>query len=143
MINKNIIDIKSLGISQDIKEIRNDGTSSNQIRIKLAKIKSNRRAREKQYVKEDIKKRPTQELIENKGEIKRKAYTYGSKVESGIEKGLATTTHKLGQLAKQRVISRKVLKKSRMSYTIPDRKVENVFNDENRFFKGAVASGFI
>ena len=38
----------------------------------------------------------------------------------------------------KKVKYRRILKKSTMSYSMPNKKVENIFEDENRFFKGAV-----
>jgi len=75
--------------------------------------------------------------------FKTKALILGSKVESGTEVALAKASQKLGQLAKKKVKTRKILKKSKTSYKMPSRKVENIFEDENRFFKGAMRNGML
>jgi len=79
----------------------------------ISKIRDTSKARERKFLIQDIKKRNAQELIDNKGETKRKLYLSGSKVESGTEVALAKASQKLGQLAKKKVKTRKILKKSK------------------------------
>lgn len=90
--------------------------------------------------KENLKK---QRVSERKQAFKTKALILGSKIEAGVEKTLAGSLSKLGQLAKKQITSRKILKKSKTSYKMPNRQVQNIFEDENRFFRGAVKNGFI
>jgi hypothetical protein len=39
---------------------------------------------------------------------------------------------------KSKIISKKIFKKNKMTITIPERKVESSWNDENRYFKGDI-----
>ena len=71
------------------------------------------------------------------------ALVLGSRIEAGINVALEGSLNKLKKIAKAPITSRKILKKSKMSYTMPKREVTNVFNDENRFFKGAINNGLI
>lgn len=102
----------------------------------ISKIRSIQSKREKEFITKDLKKRTAQELIDNKGEIKRKSYLGGSKVEAGTEVALTKITKGIGKLSKQKIKVKKVLKKSRIDYKMPKREIENVWEDESRFFKG-------
>jgi len=62
---------------------------------------------------------------------KEKAKEVVAKVSSKIAKGV-------DKALKTKVVSRRVLKKHDMSYSMPSKKVENIFEDENKFFKGAL-----
>ena len=53
-----------------------------------------------------------------------------------IEKKRKTLKEKLSKLLRKKVISRRVLKKSQATVTIKERPRENIFHEENRFFKG-------
>ena len=68
---------------------------------------------------------------------------FGSKVEAGIERGLYGVQKKIGQLAKTKMVSKPILKKSKTSYKMPDRPISNIFEDDNKFFKGAVKNEFL
>lgn len=47
------------------------------------------------------------------------------------------------KLKKSKQISlKKLLKKSKTTYKMPERDVESVWDDENKFFKGAVKNEF-
>lgn len=94
------------------------------------KGKEEKLQREKEYLQRA-------KLKQTAKQVGTKALILGSKVEAGVETALAKTTQKLGQLAKQKIVSRKILKESKMSYRMPNRPVESVWGDENRFFRGA------
>lgn len=44
--------------------------------------------------------------------------------------------------SKDRISIKKLLKKSKTTYKMPDRPIHNVFEDENRFFRGAIKNEF-
>ncbi|MCD6300572.1 MAG: hypothetical protein J7L82_00695 [Staphylothermus sp.] len=67
---------------------------------------------------------------------KEKAKEVIGKVSSNVNKGVQ-------KALKTKMVSRRVLKKHDMSYSMPNKRVENIFEDENRFFKGAVQNGLL
>jgi hypothetical protein len=50
-----------------------------------------------------------------------------------------TDTKKIISNIKKRVISKDIIRNSRHTVNIPEREVESVLNDPNRFFKGELA----
>lgn len=106
----------------------------------LTKLKEEKEKKERllggiNSAQKNLRQQQRKEAIQK---IKTKALLFGSKVEGGINVALEKGTQKAGQLAKQRVIFRKILKPSKTSYKMPDRPVASVWGDENRFFKGAI-----
>jgi len=100
------------------------------------RAKGEKLEREKKYLQRA-------KLKQTAKQVGTKALILGSKVEAGVNVALESGMRKLGQLAKAKVTSKKILKKSKTSYKIPDRQVENVWNDENKFFRGAVSNGML
>jgi len=145
-MNRNkTIDLKKYGMLEDIKEAKGDKGFAKALASKIHKIKQEGTKREESHIKyisglkEKIKegKRlnlPTATYNEQVREHKR--YISGSKIESGVHMALESSTAKLGQQLKQRVISRKILKPNKIIVHIPDKKIESSWDDENRYFKG-------
>ena len=44
---------------------------------------------------------------------------------------------------KLKVVSKKIIKKGQTTYTIPKQRVESVWEDDNKFFKGVVKNEFL
>jgi len=44
--------------------------------------------------------------------------------------------------SKDRISIKKLLKKSKTTYKMPSREVSNIFEDGNRFFRGAIKNEF-
>jgi len=59
-----------------------------------------------------------------------------AKIETGTERTLERTIKGIKKLAKQKAVSRKVLKKKVMVVNVPDYKAPSILGDENRFFRG-------
>jgi len=74
--------------------------------------------------KREIKKKQEKELYERKHPIETKA-----------EKAVERVTKKIGKALKKKVISRRILKKDKMSVHIPEFKAPSILGEPNQFFK--------
>jgi len=50
---------------------------------------------------------------------------------------------KLKTKLKKKVENKNILKKSKTSYKVPDKEIERVWEDDNKFFKGTLKNEFI
>ena len=109
---------------------RNIEESSPKVRKYLYKIQEQK---EKKYYKQEAEIKSG--IRDSK--YKAKAKEIGKKVGKAFIKGVDKSLKK--KIPKPKII----VKKSKMSYKVPDKEIEGVWEDENRFFKGAVKNGFI
>jgi hypothetical protein len=143
------VDLKSLGVIQDMKELKGSKgkTSSNfdthyaKEKLKWQKEKISIRdnpniSKEQKVAAYDTidrklnKEKENANIRQQEAAIEKNSFLgkFSNKLESGARK-----------LATQRVISRRVFKKNNMQVHIPERKVESVLNDPNRFFKNELS----
>lgn len=159
-----IVDLKSLGILQDVKELKKgkarEAAAVSLIRRegkkKLERIDAPYKASKKETY--EVMTTPERKTFTTKEEVNAyKKRLYDAKYEEDrlakrkpidtVRKGLTkadtaagVALERFGALAKsaasQRVISRSVMKKGQMTVQVPEYKAPSVLNDENRFFKG-------
>ena len=143
-----MIDLKKLGVSQDIKELKRDKETRREKyydktseKKKLSLMKEAYRIKyESDSPKEqkDIGTRLIKEgakKLSQEAEIKRQESNIYSKSFLGrVEKGLTRLADKGYRKLGERVISRKVLKKSKLTVRIPEYKAPSILGDKNRFF---------
>lgn len=163
MSNKSTVDLKSLGVLQDVRELKRN-KNRKQFNESVNKIRREGKKREERYEERyksglENKKKVYQEAekrtITNKSDLqnykerleranefnpkreklKKNLMKAGSKVETGINVGLERGLRALKEAGKKRVISRQVLKKNSMKVYVPDFKAPSILGDENRFFK--------
>jgi hypothetical protein len=144
-----MIDIKSAGLSQDLKELKSNKGFAKALSSQISKIKSEGRAREaKGYEKynQGMKNRKevfsqAEKTITNKADyqaykqkleqnskfnpkverFKANVYAGASKVETGVSVALENVTSKLGRALQKRVISRGIVKKSKATLTLKEK----------------------
>lgn len=75
--------------------------------------------------------------------FKEKLLNIGKDIDKGIDKSVKNIGKITEKALKSKITSRKILKKSKTSYKMPYRQVSNIFEDENRFFKGAIQNGML
>jgi hypothetical protein len=166
MVNDRIFDLKKKGISQDLKELQKDKGFSKALRTEINRIKSegkakqtkaydkyNKGMKERQEVYSQAEKKTItnpkeykeyKEKLERSSQFNPRKEKFKAKVSSGISKvgtalevGLTNATQKIGRKLNERIISRRILKQQpRVTVKMDNRKIENIFEDENRFFKG-------
>jgi hypothetical protein len=149
-----IIDLKSLGISQDVKELKSEKARSSRYynqgneKKKLALMQEAHRISYKSeaskenketglsLVKEGNKKLAYEEKI-----AKQKQKISSNSFLGRAKQGLSRVGSKINKFANERAINRQVVRKSNVSVRASsfNSPVENVFEDENRFFKGEMA----
>lgn len=145
-----IIDLKSLGISQDLKELKNkkEKVSSNfDVGYAKEKLKLNKeriRVRESPEYSREQKEAAYDTISRREGKIKEQAgikkqeqVIYEHSFEGRATKNILAGVRKY---ATQRIISRKILKNPQMIVHVPNRKVEDVLHDPNRFFKNELSN---
>jgi hypothetical protein len=151
-----IVDIKAMGISQDLKELKGNKGDKKREESNINRIRSEGKARESYYknkieASKEKQKRYTQELYsrygndrkiekdyrkENLKQLGNKAMLIGSKVETGVNVAFERGWNAAAKVAKQRVISRSVLKKQQqMQVSIPEYKAEQPLQKSNTYFK--------
>jgi len=148
-----MIDIKTAGLSQDLKELNSSKSKKesgyyNQ-KIEKAKLslaqqeydtKYSSASKEQKNIVQGAISRQRTKLREQEAIEVQKKKVYDHSYKGRVEKGLARAGNRfLGTLGK-RVISRRVLKKVQAGVTMKnftkEYRPEGVFSDPNRFFKG-------
>jgi hypothetical protein len=77
--------------------------------------------------------------IKAKEKGRQELYKLQHPVETKVRKHLSNLSSNINKIANARAINRQVVRKSNVSVKLPNNKIENIFEDENRFFKGEMA----
>jgi hypothetical protein len=85
----------------------------------------------------NLRQQQRKETVEN---IRAKVRTGFTKVDTGLSVLSQKIGQELGRLSKQKMVNRKILKNSQMIVHVPNRKVEDVLTDPNRFFKNELTN---
>jgi hypothetical protein len=147
-----MIDIKTAGLSQDIKELKGSKTKSSGYynqdseKKKLGLMKSsydvdyNSNPRTPKEYKDVAKSMidTQREKLSKEDAIKRQEKkVYSHTARGKLSAGVNRMVDKFNSSLNQRVINRNVMRKSpQASVTIPKAPEEGIWQDENRFFKG-------
>ena len=149
-----IVDLKSLGISQDVKELKSERAKKesyyNQSNEKkrLALMQEAHRIKYKSEASKENKETGLNLINEGNKKLayEEKIARQKQKVASHsflgrAKQGLSRVGSRINKFANERAINRQVVSKSNISVRASsiNRPVENIFEDENRFFKGEMA----
>lgn len=144
-----IIDLKSLGISQDVKELKSERARSsgyynqNIEKKRLALMQEAYKTSQKSKANRDIGykviSQDKKDLDYQEKIAKQKQKISSNSFLGRAKQGLSRVGSKVNKFANERAINRQVIRKSNVSVRLPTNKIENVFEDENRFFKGEMA----
>lgn len=146
-----IVDLKKLGISQDLKELKSEkrakkegyydyGYEKEKLRLSKETYKTKNTppsimSREQKEAKlEAIKRRKDkigEEAVLRKQEAKLKERSFSGRVKKGVNRLLEKGYRNLNK----RVISRGVIKNSKVTVRIPEYQAPSILGDPNRFFK--------
>lgn len=145
MSKNKIVDLKSLGIIQDVKELKSkkEKASSNfdvgYAKEKLKWDKEKIRVRDSQNYSKEQKEAAYDTINRRENKLKEQAGIKKQENKIYEHSFVGKLSNKIGEgarkLATQRIISRKILKKNNMTVRIPEYKAPSVLGDPNRFFK--------